>query len=53
MCAHKINFSHEITLLSGKLFQIHMFLLDLIEKVQFTLWFHVTLKPCNPLPVYS
>ena len=35
MCAHKINVSREITLLSGKLFQIHMCLLDLIEKVQF------------------
>ena len=46
MCAHKINFPHEITLLSGKLFQIYMCLLDLVEKV------HVNLRPCNPLPVY-
>ena len=35
MCAHKINFSQEITPLSGKLFQIQMCLLDLIKKVQF------------------
>ena len=35
MCVHKIDFSHEITLPSGKLFQIYMCLLDLIEKVQF------------------
>ena len=35
MCAHKINFSHKITLLSSKLFQIHVYLLDLIEKVRF------------------
>ena len=35
MCEHKTNFSHEITLVSGKLFLIHMYLLDLIKKVQF------------------
>ena len=35
MCAHKINFADQITLRSGKLFQIHMSLLDLIEKVHF------------------
>ena len=35
MCAHKTNFCDEITPLSGKLFQIHMCLLDLIKKVQF------------------
>ena len=51
--ARKINFSLEITLLSGKLFQIHMCLLDLIKNSTiFTNWFYVTLRACSPLLLY-